>query len=666
MKILIDVQAVQSGSSKGGIGRYVLSLLEAMVRNNTNHELLLLINANLPMHNYAKLTKLIPQENIYSFYSEEDIRECFLQHHILSEASKLTKEYVVSLINPDIFFVTSLFEGLNENVITSVGEIFPSHRTVTILYDLIPLMEYQRYLLTPIVHKHYMSKIFYLIQSGLILSISHYSKLEGSRILKIPDHKIINISSAIDPMFRPIKVSSKDKEAIYKKFKIKNKFLLFTGSYDIRKNQHTLIKAFAMLPKKLRQEYQLLIVGSGSPSTLKEFQSTVKKVGLKKDDVIFAGFVDDADLLHLYNLTSLFVFPTLREGFGLPALEAMSCGAPTIGSNTTSISEVINKADALFDPTDTNSLYKKIEQVLTNPSFAKELKEHGLKQSKNFSWDKTAHIALQAMQNHYESLKEIEYLPHKNLYDTLLHKISLIEDIAQSKENERIRIANSIAKNHIQIKKKLQRQIGIISTWNTRCGIASYIRYLSQSFIDQSIVLAPFADEPEMVTKDENFVIRSWWRETDTLDLLFEQIINLELKSIFIQFNFAFFNLSHLNEFIKKCVQHNIRVSITFHSTKDHPLREDKKLSILQESLKLCKNIFVHTLGDIRNLQNLQLQDNVTLFKQGVIDAPPLPVANKDKIFTLATYGFFLEHKGFLDMIEAFINSPKPIPISSL
>ena len=88
------------------------------------------------------------------------------------------------------------------------------------------------------------------------------------------------------------------------------------------------------------------------------------------DFVIRAGYIPDADLVGLYNTCALFVFPSLHEGFGLPALEAMSCGAPVIGSDTTSIPEVIGNKDALFDPTNSNSIAEKIIQVLKSGFWA--------------------------------------------------------------------------------------------------------------------------------------------------------------------------------------------------------------------------------------------------------------------------------------------------------
>ncbi|MBV5324348.1 MAG: glycosyltransferase, partial [Rhodospirillaceae bacterium] len=102
----------------------------------------------------------------------------------------------------------------------------------------------------------------------------------------------------------------------------------------------------------------------------------------------------DDDLVALYNLTSLFVFPSLQEGFGLPALEAMSCGVPVIGSNNSSIPEVIGRSDALFDPNRIEQISGKMQQVLEQSAFAASLAAHGLEQAKQFSWDASAQKTL--------------------------------------------------------------------------------------------------------------------------------------------------------------------------------------------------------------------------------------------------------------------------------
>lgn len=651
MRILIDMQSMQSGSSKGGIGRYSLSLLEAMVKNNTKHEISILLNADLSLEHLGKLQRLIPNSRIYKFYKDGDTREIFDQNSFRGESSKLAKEYVVSLINPDIFFIMSLMEGLYESVITSVGELYPSKRTAVVLYDLIPLVEKEKYLSSLVVHNHYMGKLFYMIQSGILLSISQFSKDEAVSLIKTPPEQIVNISSAIDDKFKKIDIPLDKKTEILTRYGIRDKFLMFTGSFDIRKNQERLIKSFAALDKKLRKDYQLVIIGTGAPQVLEHLQSVVKSEKLhKNNEVLFLGFVNDDDLLSLYNLASLFVFPTLREGFGLPALEAMSCGIPTIGSNTTSIPEVINKKEALFSPLSIEQISQKLEEVLSNKEFSEELIEHGLKQAENFSWDLSAQKTIQALEDQFNKIGSRKLEPESIIYNKLIKKVSKIPNLDLMTDNDLKSVSNMIAKNY----EENRRNIGVISTWNTRCGIASYIKYLSPSFLKNAIILAPYITKEELVVDDENFVLRCWNMFNDELEELYKNIEYLELDTVFIQFNYGFFNFHEFNRFIQKLSNKDIKIFITLHSTQDKPKQEEKKLSDIRLSLQSFNNIFIHTEQDILNLNNIGVEDNIQLVNQGIIDIYPVEEIKEQKEFTIATYGFFLENKGLIDFIKVF------------
>jgi glycosyltransferase involved in cell wall biosynthesis len=447
MKILIDMQSVQAGSAKGGIGRYAYNLLEYILKNNQSHDISILLNAQLSMDNYDKLILILPKHKIHKFYVFPNTQEDIKENDLRSETSKLTKEYVVSLIDPDIFFITSLIEGFLDNVVTSVGEIFPAEQTAVILYDLIPLAKKEDYLTDELARKHYMGKISDLLKCGLLLSISEYSKTEAIDMIAVPENKIINISSGVDEKFKHFEVALDIKNFLYKKYHIKKKFLMYTGSFDIRKNQENLIRAFALLDPDIQEEYQLLLIGNGTNEVFERLTGMVRDLGLEEYKVIFLGYIEDNELLNLYNLASLFVFPTFREGFGLPALEAMSCAIPTIGSNTTSITEVINNPDAFFDPSDINSIADKIRHVLSDEDFANSLKTAGLSQAKNFSWDITAIRALKALEKQYQNLDKNVDPKEVNNYDILIEKIAKIENIKEMNNAELRSLSNFIAQN---------------------------------------------------------------------------------------------------------------------------------------------------------------------------------------------------------------------------
>lgn len=650
MKLLIDMQSVQAGSGKGGIGRYSYNLLEAMIKNNKSHDISVLLNGKLSMDIYKILTNIISKEKIYIFEAFADTQEKVIQNKFRAEASKLTREFIVSLINPDLFFVTSFVEGYFDNVVTSIGDIFPANRTVIILYDLIPLVQKEKYLQNINVKTHYMNRVSGLSKCGLLLSISEFSKEEGLELLDICESGIVNISSGVDKKFKPLEVSNIDKKSLYEKYNIKNKFLMYTSSFDIRKNQKNLILAYGLLDYEIRKEYQLLLIGNGSKDSIKDLKQTIKEIKLNQDEVIFLGYIDDIDLLNLYNLASLFVFPTFSEGFGLPALEAMSCALPTIGSRNTSVIEVINNEEAFFNPADISAIANKIQQVLTNKDFANKLKLSGLAQSKNFSWNITAQKTLAALEKKYDSLDLDFQEIYTNQYRYFIEKLSQIDNISTVSNIELATLSNYIDTNI----KKYNKKIGIITTWNTRCGIASYSKYLSQNFISQSIILAPKIKKDELTQEDNSDVVRIWKIADDNLKQMLNYIQDVKLQTIFIQFNYGFFNFNNLSIFISKLVACGIKVYITLHSTVDSIKNKNKKLLAIK-SLSKCESIFIHTQQDIENLNKIGINKNIVLLNQGIIDISPQEKINKiNKTFVLATYGFFLETKGFINIIEAF------------
>jgi len=648
VKILIDMQPAQGLSAKGGIGRYASNLLEAMLRHNSSHDISILLNSNLPMKICDKLHSIISPQKIHTFESFKDTAEKLEENHFRSEAAKLTKEFVVSSINPDVFFIMSFVEGCFDNVVTSLEGIFPTERTVIILYDLIPLVQKEVYLKDPIIKKHYMKKVSDLSKCKLLLAISEFSKNEAIDMLKIDKNSIVNISSGVDKKFKPLEVPIKVKKSLYEKYGIKNRFIMYTSSFDARKNQKNLILAFASLEDNIRKDYQLLFIGNGSKKIIDRLKKVVIEAGLKQDEVIFLGYINDEELLSFYNLTSLFVFPSFSEGFGLPALEAMSCEAPTIGSNNTSIAEVINNKDAFFDPADIKSITDKIKKSLLDENFSNFLKSKGLEQAKLFSWDITAIKTLDAIEEKYKNLTQERH--YTNQYSSFIKKLSKIENIEKVSDQELTQLSNHIQKNI----KKYNKKIGIITTWNTRCGIASYTKYLSKSFINESIILAPTTDEKNLTAKDESNVRRIWKLSKDDLKQMLNYILSIKLETIFIQFNYGFFNFKDLDLFISHLVDCGIDVHITFHSTVDSVKNRAKKLELIK-SLHKCTTIFIHTKQDIINLNKIGIKDNIVLLNQGIIDISPEHKTHKTtKPFILATYGFFLKTKGFTDMIKAF------------
>lgn len=418
MRILIDLQACQSsGSRTRGIGRYSFSLAQAMLKNSAAHDIHLLLNSAFPdavLDLRTRLGDLLPQENIHVWQGVLPASELSPQNQWRLRASESIREQAIHALHPDVVHVSSLFEGLVDDAVTSVGNSGSCLSAVT-LYDLIPLINANPYLENPSVRAWYYRKVQALKRADLLLAISESSRREGLDYLHLPEEKIVNISSAIDDRFAQMSLTTTQLQELSADFGLIRQFIMYTGGIDLRKNIEGLIAAYANLPAAIRRDYQLAIVCSITQHDRERLQHLVRSLGLADVDVVMTGFVSDEDLPKLYNACALFVFPSWHEGFGLPALEAMACGAPVIAANTSSLPEVIGREDALFDPYNRDAICGKMVEVLSNPEFRRSLIEHGLVQAKKFSWNASAKAAMNAFETAY---------PKRNLERTSLGFLS--------------------------------------------------------------------------------------------------------------------------------------------------------------------------------------------------------------------------------------------------
>lgn len=401
MRIVIDMQGAQSESRFRGIGRYSLSIAQAIVRNAVGHEIILVLNSLLvdtvaPIR--AAFDGLLPQEQIRVWDGMGPTREVDPSNHQRREVSERIREAFIESLQPDLVLITSLFEGLGDDTVTSVGVFDKKTPTAVILYDLIPLISPDKHFLSSKLHQDfYQRKINSLRNSHLLLAISESARQEALTALRSAPADVINISGACDASFKKLSLSADETAALKKKYDIDRPFIMYTGGADERKNLVRLIQAYAQLPRDVRQARQLVFAGKMPIDYTSVFRKTAKEAGLRDTDLIITGYLEDQDLLKLYNCCELFIFPSLHEGFGLPPLEAMACGAPVIAANASSLPEVIGLPEALFDPTSVNSIAAKLEQALTDDVFKAKLIAHGDAHHQTFSWDASARVALQSM-----------------------------------------------------------------------------------------------------------------------------------------------------------------------------------------------------------------------------------------------------------------------------
>lgn len=406
MRILLDLQGVQTISSRNrGIGRYTQALAEGIIRNAGPHEIWILLNGHFPetvMPLRQSFGHFIAQDHIVVFSSPGPNSGDVADNRWRARTAELVREHVIADIAPDLIHVSSLFEGLGDDAVTSIGRFGSEVPTAVTLYDLIPYLYPDHYLFSSVTKSWYLNKIESLKRADLLLAISNSAANEAKEALGFNDENAVNISTAVDENFMKIAVPKEHEEKIRSKFNIRRPYLMYTGGIDWRKNVEGLITSYSRLPADLRSTHQLVIVCHAQSDAKARLEALTISLGLQKGEVILTGYVSDDELVVLYNLCRLFVFPSLHEGFGLPALEAMACGAAVIGSNTSSIPEVIGRADALFDPRVPEEITTLTQRALTDDRFLLSLRDHAVTRAKTFSWDRTAGRALAA----FEALHE--------------------------------------------------------------------------------------------------------------------------------------------------------------------------------------------------------------------------------------------------------------------
>lgn len=302
------------------------------------------------------------------------------KHHSFFEEQYIPASLARDAI--DIYHVPQNGIGLSSNI---------PCKTVVTIHDLIP------YTLPETVGKSYLLKFLKEIPSIIsstdgIITVSDFSKKDILRLFPINENKIFVTPLAADSMYCKM-----DKEYcsnyVKNKYNITGNFILYIGGFSKRKNVGTLIKAFKAAKEDFNKEHKLVIVGEDRDD-LPKLKDMVKLLGLEAS-VIFTGFIKNIELPIFYNASEIFVYPSLYEGFGLPPLEAMSCGIPVITSKVSSIPEVVGDCGILINPENIESLRDALSTLVNNESLKVKYSALGLERSKLFTWKETARKTLE-------------------------------------------------------------------------------------------------------------------------------------------------------------------------------------------------------------------------------------------------------------------------------
>ena len=324
--------------------------------------------------------------------------------------SSLLLSASIAQANPDVVHVSHVFEGFDQVVALPAALARPRGQVLSAtLYDLIPLRFPDYYFQNLRFKRWYYQRLSFLHQADLLLSISELSRRDAIDLLGIRPDRIVTIHAGIDRDFKLLRSRDRSWSPSNVRSHAAPRTILYTAGDEYRKNIEGCIKAFASLPASLRDECQLAIVCAIEPSRKRMYLDVAQAQGLTDSDIRFVGFLDQADLIAVYGACDLFIFPSLYEGLGLPVLEAMACGAPVIGSNSSSIGELIARADATFDASNPQDIARKMAEVLGDQDFSNTLRDHGVKRAQKFSWKQTARVARDAFETALQTKRQEGY-----------------------------------------------------------------------------------------------------------------------------------------------------------------------------------------------------------------------------------------------------------------
>lgn len=227
---------------------------------------------------------------------------------------------------------------------------------------------------------------FAIKNSDVLIAISENTKKDIIKYYNVPEEKIFVTPLAVDESFKPIEQPSLY-EYLKNKYSIDCEFILNVGVLFKRRNIPRLLEAFSILKKNKKIKHKLVIIGPGKKYfNLNDYIDRYKL----KQDVIYLGYVEQADMPLMYNAASFFIYPSLYEGFGLPVLEAMSCAKAVITSNASSLPEVLGDGGISVDPYNIGELYDAMFRLIEDIQLRKRMEMRALELSKSFSWEQTA------------------------------------------------------------------------------------------------------------------------------------------------------------------------------------------------------------------------------------------------------------------------------------
>lgn len=353
-----------------GVTRYISGLVRALPRVDPAHQYTLLVNRRVP-------ERLLPQAS--------NVEQRVTHFPINGTKTRILWEQFVQPLEV-------AFRGFDaiHHTDRSMPWLPTGIPSVSTIQDISYASFPKTYTRGKVIYSEITARIA-AVRADRIITVSENTKHEMMHYLKVPEEKIRVIYSAVDDIFQPVS-SVKVLQEARQRFDLPDRVILYVGSLNPRKNLVTLIRAYAELKRTTVLSHKLVLVGPNEWKSDPVFQ-TIRDLGLESE-ISLPGLIQGLELVHLYNLADLFVFPSLHEGFGFPPLEALACGTPLVCSNRASLPEVVGEAAIMVEPRDVKGLAQAMERVLTDRDLAQQLRGRGLERARLFSWEKTARETL--------------------------------------------------------------------------------------------------------------------------------------------------------------------------------------------------------------------------------------------------------------------------------
>ncbi len=369
MKIMIDARSVDMKQS--GVGNYVTHLIKGLKDvDQKNRYALMVTKGQVPT-----LTNDLGKFEIFIVpFSNES--------HFLGDPW-------------EFFFLPGALRKNRVNLFHGPAFMAPPFQkefhSVATIHDLVAFHHPQT---IPLKYAYYMRFLIRLMikKASGILTDTEFIRNEIIHAFHIDESRIFAVPIAVADLFRPVTDAEKIRQ-VKRRYGIKKRYFLHVGNIEPRKNLSNLFKACRLVWEKLRKDFQLVVVGKKG-WLYGDIFATLRESGIASD-VVFTGYVKEKDIPVLYSGAEFFVFPSVYEGFGLPVLEAMRCGAPVMTSHVSSMPEVAGDAALYVNPYNIEDIAEKILALAYNKTLRERLREKGFIQASKFSWKETARKTLQ-------------------------------------------------------------------------------------------------------------------------------------------------------------------------------------------------------------------------------------------------------------------------------